>query len=84
MPYHLSYAAALHESGLSAWQPDWLHAFGTPRSLVRSGRGTRMLWSARRWTTMNGDFGMWQETQSAPSLGLPFHSFRWKWWRASS
>ena len=58
-------------SGLSAWQPDWLHAFGTPRSLVRSGRGTRMLWSARRWTTMNGDFGMWQETQSAPSLGLP-------------
>ncbi len=33
---------------------------------------------------MNGDFGMWQETQSAPALGRPFHSFLWKWWRGSS
>lgn len=34
-----------------------------------------MLWSARMWTTMNGDFGMWQDAQTAPSLGFPFHSF---------
>ncbi len=84
MPYHLSYAAVTQESGLSAWQPDRLHAFGTPRSRVRSGRGTRMLWSARMWTTMKGDFGMWQDTQSVAGLGFPFHSGLWKWWTRPS
>ena len=84
LPYQPSYRACTQESGLSAWQPDALQALGTPMDAVRSGRGTRMEWSRRKWTTMKSCPGMWQETQSTPALGFPRHSLLWKVWVAAS
>ena len=57
---------------------------GTPSEAVRSGRGTRMEWSRRKWTTMKSFPGMWQETQATPALGFPCQVALWKWCEGAS
>ena len=50
VPYQRSAAAAAHAGVLSLWQA--VQASGAPVLALRSGRGTRMLWSGRGWTIM--------------------------------
>jgi hypothetical protein len=71
-------------SALAALSSAALQAFGVPSDTERSGRGTRIEWSRRKWTTMKFCPGMWHEVQSAPSLGLPFTIFLCKWCASTS
>jgi len=59
---------------------DWLwwqllQALGVPSATLRSGRGTRMLWSARPSITMKLALGMWQLAHGVPVLPAG-----WQWW----